>query len=511
MEFNTSSTLIPLLSFLLFLFLFTFLKCLLTSKSTATSSLYSHLPGPKPLPIIGHLHLMLRATAPHHLFRRLAAEHGPLMHLQLGELHFLIVSSVDAARQIVKTHDATFANRPPGLVPETLLYSLSDIVFSPCGPHWRRLRRICMEGLLSARPVRSFRGIREEENLNLCREIASCEGLLVNLSEKIYLATYDVVARAAVKAKTEEREMMIAVVVESLRLGSGFMLADLFPSVKFLPLITGAWFKIRRMRRRLDRVLDGIIEQHRAAASDGDGGDGDGGARFVDVLLKFEKDGTLTTDLVKALLVDMFVAGTDTSATTVEWAMSEMIRNPSKLNKAQEEVRMVFEEQGYVDEDKFDKLKYLKLIIKETLRLHPPLPLLVPRMSAQRCEINGYEIPAGTRVVVQGWVLGRDPEYWNDVEKFIPERFEESLHDFHASNLEYMPFGAGRRICPGMLFGLANVEIPLAMLLYHFDWKMPSGMKHDELDMTEAFGATVNRKHPLRLIPIVKRPLRARV
>ncbi|KAG6397897.1 hypothetical protein SASPL_139347 [Salvia splendens] len=205
-----------------------------------------------------------------------------------------------------QTHDVTFANRPPGLVPETLLYSLSDIVFSPYGEHRHRLKRICMQGLLSARPVRSFRGIREEENLNLCREIASCERSLVNLTEGIYLAAYDVVARASVKAKTEEWEMMIAVVVKSLRLGSGFMLADLFPSVKFLPLITGAWFKIRRMRRRLDRVLDGIIEQNRAEASDDDDGDGDGhgGARFVDVLLKFEKDGTLTTDLVKALLVD---------------------------------------------------------------------------------------------------------------------------------------------------------------------------------------------------------------
>ncbi|KAL1538847.1 salviol synthase-like [Salvia divinorum] len=197
------------------------------------------------------------------------------------------------------------------------------------------------------------------------------------------------------------------------------------------------------MRRRLDKVLDGIIEQHRAAASDGDDGVGEDGARFVDVLLKFEKDGTLTTDLVKALLVDMFVAGTDMSATTVEWAMPEMIRNPSKLNKAQEE----------------------------------------------------------------GWILGRDPEYWNDAEKFIRKRFEESSHDFQGSNLEYMPFGAGRRICPGVLFGLANVEILLAMLLFHFDCKMPNGMKHDELDMTEAFGATVNRKHHLCLIPIVKRPL----
>lgn len=300
MEFSNMpfpSTLIALLSFLLSLLMF--LKSRRISKS---GNNYSHIPGPKPLPLIGNLHLMLRATAPHHMFRDLAGKHGPLMHLKLGELDFLIVSSIDVANQVVKTHDVNFANRPTGLVPESLMYNLIDIVFSPYGDHWRQLRKICTQELLSARRVQSFRHIREEESMNLCHWVASRHGSPANLSEKLYLTSYDVVTRAAVKAKTEEREMIISVFMESLKLGTGFMLADLYPSLKILPFITGAQFKIRRMRRKLDNLLDRIIHQHRVANAHTNNDDAKY-EDFVDVLLKFERDGSLTTDNIKALLV----------------------------------------------------------------------------------------------------------------------------------------------------------------------------------------------------------------
>ncbi|KAL1538030.1 salviol synthase-like [Salvia divinorum] len=402
---------------------------------------------------------MLRAAYPHRLFRDLAAAHGPLMHLQLGELHFLIVSSAEFAKEAMRTHDTNFANRPLMLASEELAYNSTGITFSPYGDYWRQLRKICTVELLGGRRVRSFRRIREEESMNTCRWIASRRGSAIDLSERLYLSSFDVVVRAAVKANAKERKIMVSTFMESVKLASGFLMADLYPSVKLLPLITGARFKIRRIRREVDEVLDGIIEQHRAAGDDGDDAKFEG---FLDILLKFEKDGTLTTDNVKAVLVDIFIAGTDTSAATIEWAMSELIRNPSKLIKAQQEVRKVFDNEGsYIDEDKFHDLKYLKLIIKETLRLHPPAPLLIPKFNSQRCEINGYEI------------LGRDPEYWNDAEMFIPERFEESSNDFNGSYLEYIPFGARRRICPSMLLGLANVELSLAMLLHHFDFEMP--------------------------------------
>lgn len=177
------------------------------------------------------------------------------------------------------------------------------------------------------------------------------------------------------------------------------------------------------------------------------------------------------------------------------------------MKKAQDEVRQVFDSKGYVTEEELHQLKYVKLVIEETLRLHAPAPLLIPRMSSERCEINGYEIQAKTRVMVNAWAMGRDSKYWKDAEKFIPDRFIDCPIDFKGNHFEYIPFGSGRRICPGMSMGVAVVESTLATLLYHFDWEMPCGMKNEELDMTESFGLTVKKKKDLFLVPTVRRPL----
>jgi cytochrome P450 len=204
-------------------------------------------------------------------------------------------------------------------------------------------------------------------------------------------------------------------------------------------------------------------------------------------------------------LQDLFTGGGETSPGAILWGMSEIVKNPKVMEEAQTEVRRVFDGKGFVDETELHQLIYLKSVIKETMRLHPTLPLLVPRESRERCQINGYEIPAKTRVMVNAWAIGRDPRYWVDAESFKPERFLNSPIDFNGTDFEYIPFGAGRRICPGIAFALANVELPLAQLLYHFDWKLPNGMKNEELDMTESFGITVGRKHDLCLIPITRR------
>ena len=203
---------------------------------------------------------------------------------------------------------------------------------------------------------------------------------------------------------------------------------------------------------------------------------------------------------------DIFSGGGETSSSVVEWGMSELVRNPRVMEKAQEEVRRVYGNKGYVDETELHQLTYLKSIIKETLRLHPSVPLLVPRENRERCQINGYEIPSKSRVIINAWAIGRNPEYWTEAESFKPERFLNNSIDFRGTDFEFIPFGAGRRICPGITFAIPNVELPLAQLLYHFDWKLPNEMKNDELDMTESEGITLRRKNDLYLIPITPQP-----
>ena len=199
----------------------------------------------------------------------------------------------------------------------------------------------------------------------------------------------------------------------------------------------------------------------------------------------------------------MFIAGTDTASKTMEWAMSEMMKNPAIMEKAQSEIRQVLKGKKKFGEADIQKLNYLKAVIKETLRLHPPAPLLLPRECREACTIEGYDIPLKTKVIVNAWAIARDPSYWDNAEAFLPERFLNSSVDYKGTSLEYIPFGAGRRVCRGISFGMAVMELTLAQLLYHFNWEFPNGTTSEDFDMTEMFGASIGRKTNLclRAIP----------
>jgi cytochrome P450 len=196
----------------------------------------------------------------------------------------------------------------------------------------------------------------------------------------------------------------------------------------------------------------------------------------------------------------MFGAGSETSSTTMGWVMSELVSNPRVLAKAQQEVRAALSTDCVVTEEMVEKLSYLKLVVKETLRLHPPLPLVLPRECRTACKVLGYDVPQGTRMLVNVWAIVRDPEFWDEPEAFKPERFDGDSIDFRGANFEYLPVGAGRRICPGIHFGLANVELALAHLICYFDWELP--VPGAKLDMAEAFGVTAGRKSDLILYAI---------
>ena len=211
---------------------------------------------------------------------------------------------------------------------------------------------------------------------------------------------------------------------------------------------------------------------------------------------------TLMIDIL--FIQDVFIGGTETSATTITWAMAELIKHPEVMAKAQTEIRQAASDNTNFDEN---TSSYLQLVIKETLRLHPPGPLLAPRLCKESCQVLGYTIPSGARIVINGWALGRNPDYWNDPDEFKPERFETHAIDFKGKDFEFVPFGAGRRICPGLKFGVTLVEEALASLLLHFDWKLPDGLKPEDVDMTETFGLVAAKKKPLYLVPTLRVPL----
>lgn len=189
----------------------------------------------------------------------------------------------------------------------------------------------------------------------------------------------------------------------------------------------------------------------------------------------------------------MFAAGTDTTFITLDWGMTELIMNPKVMKTAQAEVRSVVGERKTVLETDLPKLLYVKAVVKEIFRLHPPAPVLVPRESMEEVTIDGYSIPAKTRFFVNAWAIGRDPESWENPEAFDPDRFMGSTIDFKGQDFELIPFGAGRRSCPAITFGTATVELALAQLLHSFDWELPPGIHTSDLDMTEVFGITMHR------------------
>ncbi|KAL5737410.1 hypothetical protein ACOSP7_030171 [Xanthoceras sorbifolium] len=502
LEFSSSSILLGSL-----LFLFLVLSIRKRSKNNGRS--INLPPGPPKLPIIGNLH-QLGGSLPHYQLRDLAKKYGPLMHLQLGELSTVVVSSVEFAEEVMKIHDATFASRPYNPAANFLSYNSTDIIFSPYGDYWRQLRKICTLELLSKKRVQSFRSIREEEVSTLINWIASRAGSPVNLTNGVYTFTCGVTSRAAFGKKCEDQELFLSAVKEIGEVLGGFNVADMFPSINVLQWMSGIWSRVEKLHQVTDRILENIINEHKEGKARSEIGKSreDDHEDLVDVLLKFQEDGDvkLTTDNIKAVIWDIFSAGIDTSATTIDWAMSELMNNPRVMKKAQAEVRQDFNSKGNVNEIGINEMKYLKVVIKETLRLHPPGPLLSPRECREGCEFKGFDIPIKTKVLVNAWAIGRDPKYWSEPDSFIPERFLDSPIDYKGTHFEYLPFGAGRRMCPGVSFGLANVELVLAMLLYHFDWKLPNEMKHGNLNMTEIFGITVKRKDDLCLVPIPYHP-----
>ncbi|XVF49794.1 hypothetical protein PTKIN_Ptkin04bG0044200 [Pterospermum kingtungense] len=463
-------------------------------------------PSPPKLPIIGNIHQL--GKLPHHSLRDLSRKYGSLMLLQLGHNPTLVVSSPEMAREMVKNHDIVFSNKPKTTAANMLQYGCRNIVSAPYGEYWRQVRKICELELLSNRRIHSFQFVRDEEVQLIINKIrsASYKEESINLTEMLMFASTNIVSRCIISRKSEEEDgssKFGQLARRFMILFTSFCFADTFPYLRWLDVLTGLIPNLKALSGEFDKFFDQIIEEHRALEGDDDATDK---KDFVSIILQLQKDSMLEMDLtqdnIKAILLDMFIGGTDTTATTTEWMMAELLKHPNVLKKVQKEVRNVVGAKSKIDVDDINKMEYLKCVLKETLRLHPVAPLLAPRETSASVKLGGYDIPSNITVFINAWAIQRDPNWWEKPEEFIPERFENSSIDFRGQDFQFIPFGIGRRGCPGTSFGVASVEYVIANLLYWFDWKLPAGEIAEKLDMNEEYGLTVNKKIPLLVIPI---------
>ncbi|KAG6528705.1 cytochrome P450 71A1-like [Zingiber officinale] len=476
------------------------LLLLLLRAQRKSSSSHGDLPlSPPGLPLVGNLHQV--GPFIHKSFASLSRHHGPLVLLRLGRVPTLVVSSPDAARDVLRTHDHICASRPATTVTRILLDGSSDVAFAPYGYEWRQRRRICTLHLLSPKMVQSYALVREQEVAAMIAAICSRGSAAeIDMSAVLFAFSNDIMCRVVAGNKFEGRKGLFSELIsENSVLLTKIYLGDYLPWLGWVDWLLGNVERVKKNQKRWDDLLDQVIKEHAERVSSDDEKD------FVDVLISLQKDpvleSILTPEVIKALLQDMFAAGTETSYITLEWAMAELVRNPSKMQKLQDQVRSVAGGGGkMVKEEEICQMPYLKAVIKETFRLHPPVPLLLPRELLEDCPVQGYNIPKKTRLFVNAWAIGRDPKCWEAPLEFWPERFMDGAIDFTGVDLRFIPFGAGRRICPGLNFAVASLELALANLVHRFDWELPAGLSREEFGMEEVAGLVVGREGRLHVV-----------
>ncbi|XP_064953555.1 cytochrome P450 71A1-like [Musa acuminata AAA Group] len=469
-------------------------------KARGGSATWKLPPSPPKLPVIGHLHL-LGSSLLHRSLWELSKKHGPLMHLKLGRVPVVVVSSPEMAKEVLKTHDLECCSRPSPLSFSKFSYGFSDVSLTPYGERWRQLRKFCTVELFSARKINSFRDIRKEEMERVTKLICSHAraSTMVNLSELLRSLSCNMTCRTAFGSGFDDGGdiQLHDMLREAQAVVGGLFLSDYLPLLGWVDRLSGMRSRLERAYLKLDSIYQRHIDYHQDRLRQQGKEDGD----VLDALLRMQKDEEgLTEDHIKGVLMNIFFGGTDTTSATVEWAMAELIRQPELMKRAQDEVRGCVGSKGEVEESDLHQLHFLKCVIKETMRLHPPAPLLLPRETMQHFKLNGYDILPKTWMYVNAWAIGRDPNSWGRPHVFDPERFMHDSMEANGQDFKLIPFGEGRRICPGKNLGMLMVELVLANLVYSFDWHLPPGMVKEDISMEEARGGTVHREYALCLM-----------
>ncbi|XP_020230342.1 cytochrome P450 81E8 [Cajanus cajan] len=447
-------------------------------------------PSPPSLPLIGNLHQLKPPI--HRTLHSISQKRGPIFSLRFGSQPVLVVSSASAAEECFTKNDIVFADRFRSALTKHLGFNHTIITASSYGDHWRNLRRISSLEILSNHRLNSFLGIRRDETAKLLRKLSHEEFTRVELRPMFAELTFNIIMRMVCGKRyygeehdgtsAEEAKKFRTLMSELSQFGLGSNLADFVPVLSFFCFSRHR--KLAEAGEKLDAFFQGLIDEQRNKKESSN-------TMIGHLLSSQESQPEYYTDqIIKGLIMALYVAGTETSAVALEWAMANLLNHPEVLEKARIEIDTEVGQERLIEEADVAKLPYLHNIISETLRLHPPVPMLLPHYSSQDCTVGGYDVPRNTLLMVNAWAIHRDPELWADPTSFKPERFENGPVDAH----KLIPFGLGRRACPGAAMAQRTLGLTLGSLIQCFEWKR---IGEEEVDLSEGWGTIVHKTIPL--------------
>ncbi|CAI0561145.1 unnamed protein product [Linum tenue] len=509
---------------------------------TASSLLYLfttnhvHSTTPKPallppepyggLPIIGHLHQLLSSKKT--LARALADmadSHGPIFTIRLGLLRAVVVSDPETVHEcFAGGHlDRALASRPKSSNAECLTYNYAGLGAAPYGTYWRDIRKVAVTQLLSSHRLKSLRHVQISEIDMLIQSQSQSQSRgVAGISELLEQLACNTITRLIAGKRyfnykgggrgSEEGERIGGLIKEFMRICTDFVPSDFIPLLGWMNWFPGSLKSMKRVAAELDKVLQGWIEE-RKQLRNGTGGasGGEEQSAFIDVMLSAVGDDFAhhfsPDTIIKATSLTLILGGVDTTSITMTWIISNLLNNRRAMELAQQELDAKVGRNRVVEHSDIDSLVYLQAIVKETMRLYPAAPTGLPHQALEDCTIHGYHVPKGARVFANLWKLHRDPNVWHDPDEFKPERYlaeQVEDHENSAKNYELIPFGLGRRSCPGNAFALQVVHLTVARILQGFQI---SNATMVPVDMTEGLGLTMPKATPLEVKLAPRLPL----
>lgn len=474
-------------------------------KSNKTQNSTKLPPGPKPLPIIGNI--LELGKNPHKALTKLSKIYGPIMTLKLGTLTTIVISSPQAAKLVLHDNSQIFSNRTVPHALGAVDHDKFSVAWVPTLNLWKKLRKSCAKKVFSTKMLDSTKNLRQQKLQELLDYVneKSNKGEVFDIGEAVFtnvlnsvsntLFSMDLAHSTVPDEKSQEFKTIIWGIMEEAGKPN---ISDFFPILRPLDP-QGLYARMTNHMKKLCDIFDGIIEERIRSRS----------SKVVEVcndvldsLLNInigEANSELSRNEMVHLFLDLFVAGIDTTSSIIEWIIAELLRNPDKLTKVRKELCQTIGKGETIEESHILKLPFLQAVVKETFRLHPPIPLLLPHKCDELVNILGFNVPKNAQVLVNVWAMGRDPTIWKNPDMFAPERFLECDIKYMGSNFELIPFGAGKRICPGLPLAHRTMHLMVASLLHNFEWNLAGGLIPEQLNMDEQFGLTLKRVQPLRV------------